>query len=70
MGVGVGVGMPVAGANPTAVPVMCRMAISFVKELGKKTDLRLLKETGPLVGSLQSPAYAGNNKPQAPAVTT
>ena len=52
-GVGAGAGVAVAGANPSAAPVTCGTTISLVEELGKKTDLRLLRETGPLVTSLQ-----------------
>ena len=55
-GVSAGAGAAVAGANSTATPVTCGTAISLVEELGKKTkktDSRLLSETGPLVASLQ-----------------
>lgn len=52
-GVSVGAGVAVAGANPSAAPVTCGTAVSLVEELGKKTDSRLLRETGPLVASLQ-----------------
>ena len=50
---GAGAGVAVAGANSTAAPVTYGTAISLVEELGKKTDSRLLRETGPLVASLQ-----------------
>ena len=50
---GAGAGVAVAGANSTAASVTYGTAISLVEELGKKTDSRLLRETGPLVASLQ-----------------
>ena len=53
VGVGTGAGVAVAGANSTAAPVTYGTAISLVEELGKKTDSRMLRETGPLVASLQ-----------------
>ena len=52
-GVGVGAGAAVVGANPSAAPVTCGTAVSLAEELGKKTDSRLLRETGPLVASFQ-----------------
>lgn len=53
MGASAGAGAAVAGANSAAAPVTCGTSISLVEELGKKTDSRLLRETGPLVASLQ-----------------
>jgi len=53
-GVSITAGAAVAAANPTAAPVVtCGSAISLARELGKMTDSRLLRETGPLVASLQ-----------------
>jgi hypothetical protein len=67
---GVGVtGAGAAAANSTATPVTCGTAISLVEELGKKTDSRLLRETNPLVASLQKTVHAGNDERRAPAVT-
>jgi hypothetical protein len=52
-GVGAIAGTAVAGTNPSAAPVTCGTAISLGEELGKKTDSRLLRETGPLLASLE-----------------